>query len=106
MSASSARYFEGKLVFVELDPEFRHPYFDVESAYAQLKPHEDGSPKATKFISSYRVLEHVDSGDGKLYICDASGGYVALAPASEGSSAGPRPPAATRATTRTATSSA
>lgn len=85
----SARYFEGKLVFVELDPEFRHPYFDVESAYAQLKPHEDGSPKATKFISSYRVLEHVDfAAMGKLYICDASGGYVALAPASEGSSAG------------------
>jgi hypothetical protein len=75
----SARYFEGKLVFVELDPEFRHPYFDIEAAYAQLKPHEDGSPKATKFVSSYRVLEHVDfSAMGKLYVCDASGGFVAL----------------------------
>ena len=78
----SARYFEGKLVFVELDPGFRHPWFDVDSAYAQLKPHDDGSPKATKFISSYRVLEHVDFGAmGTLYVCDASGGYVALAPA-------------------------
>jgi hypothetical protein len=80
----SARYFEGKLVFVELDPDFRHPYFDVAGAYAQLKPHEDGSPKATKFISSYRVLEHVDFGAmGSLYLSDASGGYVALEPAGD-----------------------
>jgi hypothetical protein len=75
----SSRYFEGKLLFVEIDPDFRHPYFDVEGAYAQLKPHEDGSPKATKFISSYRVLEHVGfEAMGTLYLCDASGGYVAL----------------------------
>ncbi|MGA2546719.1 MAG: hypothetical protein ABSF43_09240 [Rectinemataceae bacterium] len=81
----STRYFEGKLVFVELDRDFRDPYFDVEGAYAQLKPHEDGSPKATKFISSYRVLEHVSfEAMGRLYICDASGGYVVLEPAPEG----------------------
>jgi hypothetical protein len=81
----SARYFEGKLVFVELDRDFRDPYFDVEGAYAQLKPHEDGSPKATKFVSSYRVLEHVSfAAMGKLHICDASGGYVALEPGPEG----------------------
>jgi hypothetical protein len=85
----SARYFEGKLVFVELDTAFRHPYFDIDSAYAQLKPHEDGSPKATKFISSYRVLEHVDfAAMGKLYVCDESGGFVAL----EASPAGTEPP--------------
>ena len=82
----SARYFEGRLVFVELDPDFRHPYFDVDGAYAQLKPHEDGSPKATKFISSYRVLEHVGfDAMGKLYICDESGGFVALEPSAKGS---------------------
>jgi hypothetical protein len=86
----SARYFEGKLVFVELDPDFRHPYFDIEGAYAQLKPHEDGSPKATKFISSYRVLEHVDfEAMGKLYVCDESGGFVVL----ESSSSALAPPA-------------
>ncbi len=78
----SARYFEGKLVFVELDPGFRHPYFDVGSAYTELKPHDDGTPKATKFISSYRVLEHVDfAAMGTLYLSDASGGYVPSSPA-------------------------
>jgi hypothetical protein len=75
----SARYFEGKLLFAEVDEGFRHPYFDIEGAYAGLKPHEDGSPKATKFVSSYRVLEHMDfAAMGRLYVCDASGGYVAL----------------------------
>jgi hypothetical protein len=75
----SARYFEGKLVFVELDTDFRHHYFDIDGAFAQLKPHEDGSPKATKFVSSYRVLEHVDfAAMGSLYLSDAAGGYVAL----------------------------
>jgi hypothetical protein len=78
----SSRYFEGKLLFAELESGFRHPYFDIEGAYAQLKPHDDGSPKATKFISSYRVLEHVDfAALGTLYLCDASGGFVALEPA-------------------------
>lgn len=85
----SSRYFEGKLVFVELDPEFRHPYFDVDGAYTQLKAHDDGTPKATKFISSYRVLEHVDFGAmGTLYLSDASGGYVALEPSADPKGAG------------------
>jgi hypothetical protein len=75
----SARYFEGKLLFVELDPAFRHPYFDIEGAYAGLKAHEDGRPKATKFVSSYRVLEHLDfAAMGKLYLCDEYGGFVVL----------------------------
>jgi hypothetical protein len=81
----SARYFEGKLVLVELDPDFRHPYFDIDKAYSSLRPHEDGSPKATKFVSSYRVLEHIDfAAMGKLYLGDESGGYLALEGAPEG----------------------
>lgn len=75
----STRYFEGRLIFVEIDPAFRSPYFDIDAAYADLKPHEDGRPKATKFIKSYRVLEHVDfSALGKLYLCNSVGDYVSL----------------------------
>ncbi len=75
----STRYFEGKLIFAELDPSFRDPYFDIDGAFAELKPHEDGRPKATKFIKSYRVLEHVDfDALGKLYVCNSVGDFVAL----------------------------
>ena len=73
------RYFEGRLIFVEVDPEFRNPYFDIDTAYSELKPHEDGRPKATKFIKSYRVLEHMDyDAFGKLYISNSLGDYVEL----------------------------
>lgn len=56
----SYRYYNGKIIFAELDINFRDDYFDIERGIKGLKPHEDGSPKATKFISSYRVLEHID----------------------------------------------
>ena len=75
----STRYFEGRLIFAEVDPGFRNAYFDIDKAYAELIPHEDGRPKATKFIKSYRVLEHIDfEALGKLYLCNSVGDYVEL----------------------------
>ncbi|HAP44599.1 MAG: hypothetical protein A2087_00335 [Spirochaetes bacterium GWD1_61_31] len=75
----STRYFEGRLIFVEIDPAFRHPYFKIDHAFEELKQHEDGRPKATKFISSYRTLEHIDyAALGKLYYCNSLGDFVEL----------------------------
>lgn len=75
----STRYFEGRLIFVEVDAAFRHPYFLIDNALSELKPHEDGRPKATKFISSYRTLEHIDfDALRKLYYCNPLGDFVEL----------------------------
>lgn len=75
----STRYFEGKLIFAEVDPKFRNPYFNIDETYNQLAPHEDGRPKATKFIMSYRVLEHMDfDALGKLFVCNSLGDFVEL----------------------------
>ena len=75
----STRYFEGRLMFAEVDPGFRNDYFDIEAAYAELIPHEDGRLKATKFIKSYRVLEHMKfEALGKLYLCNQAGDYLEL----------------------------
>jgi hypothetical protein len=75
----STRYVEGKLIFAEIDPSFRHPYFEIDEAFRQLTPHDDGRPKATKFIRSYRVLENVDlAAIGKLYVCNPVGDIVEL----------------------------
>ena len=75
----STRYFEGRLIFLEVDPTFRHPFFKIDQAFAELKPHEDGRPKATKFISSYRTFEHMDfNAFGKLYYCNSLGDFVRL----------------------------
>lgn len=70
----SATYYTGKLVFAEIDPDYRNPYFRIEEALEGFKPHKDGSPKATKYISSYRVLEHVDiDAIRTLYLANADG---------------------------------
>ena len=73
------RYYRGKILFAEVDFAFRHPYFAIEPAIAALVPHEDGRPKATKFIASYRVLEHLDFGALKsLYLTSAEGQCLEL----------------------------
>lgn len=56
----SAKHFSGKVMFVELDINFRNPYFEIDKYLDLTVPHADGTPKKTKFISSYAVLEHVD----------------------------------------------
>ncbi|HEC60953.1 MAG TPA: hypothetical protein ENI27_01720 [bacterium] len=78
-SSGSTRYYEGKLIFTELDTNFRDPYFDIDKGLTGLIPHEDGRPKATKFISSYRVLEHTDFDALKsLYLANPDGTSMKL----------------------------
>ena len=78
----SARHFQGKVVFAELDINFRDPYFKIDEYLEKTVPHEDGSPKRTKFISSYRVLEHVPFDViKKLYLVTVSGKALELSPA-------------------------
>ncbi len=80
-TSGSSRYYSGKVIFAELDPGFRHPYFRIEEMLKELVPHEDGRPKATKFISSYRVLEHVDfDALQKLHLATPEGDVLSLDP--------------------------
>ena len=73
-SAGSTRYYDGKILFAELDINFRNPYFNIEKGIEELVPHEDGRPKATKFISTYRVLEHIDFNSiKKMYMSNPDG---------------------------------
>lgn len=75
----STRYFAGRLIFAELDSGFRNPYFGIEEALANLKPHPDGRPKATKFVCSYRVLEHIDfKAIKRLHLADPAGHILSL----------------------------
>lgn len=75
----SSKFYSGKLIFVELDVNFRHPYFHLDEQMKLLVPHEDGRPKATKYFSTYRVLEHVDlKALKKLYISTPEGHVLDL----------------------------
>ncbi len=69
----------GQAIFFEVDPEFRSKYFRIKEGMSRCVPHEDGSPKASIYISVYRVLEHVDmSALGKLYLSTQDGRTLAL----------------------------
>ena len=73
-SVGSARYYSGKMLFIEVDVNYRNPYFEIDKYLDLTVEHPDGSPKMTKFISSYRVLEHLESSAlGALFCVTVSG---------------------------------
>lgn len=82
--AGSIRHYNGKIIFAEIDPEFRNDYFHIDEFMKGVHPHEDGRPKATKFISVYRVLEHLDF-DAVLnvYLSTPEAAVLKLEPAEE-----------------------
>jgi len=77
----SIRHYSGKLVFAEIDVNFRHPYFNIDECLQNMKPHADGTPKRTKFICSYRVMEHMDfNAIQKLYLTTSEAAVLELVP--------------------------
>jgi hypothetical protein len=46
-------------MYFELSNEFESDYFDLQGAIQLCQPHEDGQPKHSVYVSTYRVLEHV-----------------------------------------------
>ncbi len=68
-SVGDSKKTSGQAMFVELDPNFRHEFFDIEQGIERCVPHEDGAPKKSVYISTYRVLEHVAlTGVDTLYL--------------------------------------
>jgi hypothetical protein len=82
--SGSIRHYSGKIVFAEMDPSFRNDYFPIEEYMSDVKAHEDGRPKATKFIAIYRVLEHLDfNAIKRMYLSTPEGAVLELEPAEE-----------------------
>ncbi len=50
---------EGEVLFIEIDQDKVGEPFDLEWARRHCVPHSDGSPKRSKYLSIYRVLEHI-----------------------------------------------
>lgn len=80
-SFGSASYYAGRIIFAEIDINYRNPYFKIDEALKKLKPHSDGRPKSTTYISSYRVLEHIEvSAVQRLHLVNADGTSYTLEP--------------------------
>lgn len=79
-----AKKSRGQAIFCEIDPDFRHEYFRIEEGIRRCVPHENGSPKASIYISVYRVLEHVSlDAIQKLYLVTQDGQTLGLDAAPE-----------------------
>ncbi|NVO16814.1 MAG: hypothetical protein HXX10_22545 [Rhodoplanes sp.] len=70
---------KGQEIFFEIDPAFRHPFFEIDTAVSRCVPHPDGAPKNSVYVSVYRVLEHIPvSAIGKIYLTTAYGATIGL----------------------------
>lgn len=78
-SVGSPRHFTGKVIFAELDVDYRDPgdYLQIDEYMRQTE--KPGGPKRTKFVKSYRVLEHVNfAALRRLYLVTTDGAVLAL----------------------------
>ncbi|HAO34330.1 MAG TPA: hypothetical protein PLP22_04690 [Candidatus Competibacter sp.] len=70
---------KGQAVFFEVDPDYRHPYFDIDGCYKRCVARADGSPKNSIYVSMYRVTEHLAiDALGKMYLTTAMGETLGL----------------------------
>ena len=78
-SIGSPRHFTGKVIFAEVDINFRNEFLRIDEYLAQTESGIPGRPKRTKFVKSYRVLEHIDlSALRKLYLVTTDGAVLGL----------------------------
>jgi hypothetical protein len=78
-SIGSPRHFSGKVIFVEIDINYRNDFFRLEEYLKLTEAPQPGRPKRTKFVKSYRVLEHIDfSALQKLYLVTTDGAVLGL----------------------------
>jgi hypothetical protein len=83
-AVGTSKKSRGQAVFFEIDPDFRHDYFRIEEGRRRCVPHEDGSPKASIYISVYRTLEHVPlDAIQTLYLVTQDGRVLGLEPSAE-----------------------
>src|SRR5512135_3403772 len=59
MAVGSRKLSSGHVIFFEVDPRFPEhtDHFKVDDIETRCAPHPDGSPKRSKYISVYRVME-------------------------------------------------
>ena len=94
-SIGSPRHFTGKVIFAEVDINYREEFLRIDEYLAQTESGIPGKPKRTKFVKSYRVLEHIDlAALRKLYLVTTDGAVLGLEQSTEPRrprAAGPRP---------------
>lgn len=83
MAVGSRKVSREQAMFIELDPEFRNDFFQIDQAVSDCQPHKDGSPRRSVYVSIYRVLEHIPiSAMGDMWLVTRDGRSLNLSKAS------------------------
>ncbi|MFZ0389721.1 MAG: hypothetical protein WAN36_04610 [Calditrichia bacterium] len=78
-AVGSPKHFSGKVIFAEVDINFRNDHFMIEEYLERTDSGVAGVPKKTKFIKSYRVLEHIGLNSlMNLYLVTVDGHVLGL----------------------------
>lgn len=78
-AVGSHRKLHGQAIFLEIESDFRDDFFRIDDGVTRCVPHDDGTPKKSVYISTYRVLEHVPlSAVKKLYLVTSYGETLGL----------------------------
>jgi hypothetical protein len=82
MAVGTQKLTSGRVIFLEVDGDAldreRFKLGDIEKRCA---PHEDGSPKRSKYVSVYRAMEFIElPAYGKLYLTTADGRVLGIDP--------------------------
>jgi hypothetical protein len=90
MAVGTKKLASGHVAFFEIDPGFPRvtDHFKVDDIEQRCVPHADGTPKRSKYISVYRVMEFLPlSVYGALYLTTPDGRVMRMdaAPYDEGS---------------------
>lgn len=79
MAVGTQKNSQGNVLFFEVDPSLTSSFFPLDELRYTCVPHPDGSPKRSKYIKVYRVLEHIEpSMLGTLYLTTADGRILGL----------------------------
>lgn len=82
MAVGTTKQTSGKVIFFEIDPDkIDAGYFNLARARAECVPRPDGTRKRSKYLSIYRVMEHVPlDAFGTLYLTTRDGRVLGLEP--------------------------
>lgn len=80
MAVGKYRHTSGNVMFFEVDPALAAKSIPaVAEIDERCQPHPDGSPRRSKYLSVYRVLEHLPLESlGKLYLVTRDGRVLGL----------------------------
>jgi hypothetical protein len=79
MAVGTQKNTRGNLLFFEVNPNLDSDYFSLNDIHERCVPRPDGSPKRSKYVSIYRVMEHLKMSDfGRLYLVTADGRALGL----------------------------